>query len=200
MTTRIEVFPADYEALLVLEEVRADDKIVYFESCACLPLRDRIAEKTRERGQLVIIGSRGVKESAAEEVECREGTYEKVPVEDNWATLAIGECSLDEFKDSKQAVSELWRILAPGGKILLSGPVGTDDEVISRASIVEFLTLDKTRELLREAGFVSIKLVDLTPQVLERLARSHYYRKFAETMVGMRIMFVFAKATKVSSS
>lgn len=53
-------------------------------------------------------------------VEFREGLLEKIPVDDNWADVAISNGVINLCADKKQVFSEVWRVLRPGGRFQFS--------------------------------------------------------------------------------
>jgi arsenite methyltransferase len=50
-------------------------------------------------------------------VEFREGLAERLPVEDGWADVVISNGVINLCADKKQAFSEIFRVLRPGGRI-----------------------------------------------------------------------------------
>ncbi len=50
-------------------------------------------------------------------VEFREGLIEDMPVEDGWADVVISNGVINLCADKKQAFSEIWRVLRPGGRL-----------------------------------------------------------------------------------
>ena len=50
-------------------------------------------------------------------VEFREGLLEEIPVEDGWADVVISNGVINLCADKKGVMSELWRILRPGGRL-----------------------------------------------------------------------------------
>jgi ubiquinone/menaquinone biosynthesis C-methylase UbiE len=67
-------------------------------------------EKSRKTAELM-----GLKH-----VEFREGLLEEIPVEDGWADVVISNGVINLCADKKQAFSELWRVLRPGGRLQFS--------------------------------------------------------------------------------
>ncbi len=51
------------------------------------------------------------------QVEFREGILEQIPVQDGWADVVISNGVINLCADKKQAFSELWRVLRPGGRL-----------------------------------------------------------------------------------
>jgi ubiquinone/menaquinone biosynthesis C-methylase UbiE len=50
-------------------------------------------------------------------VEFREGILEKLPVEDGWADVVISNGVINLCADKQQVLSEVWRVLRPGGHL-----------------------------------------------------------------------------------
>jgi arsenite methyltransferase len=50
-------------------------------------------------------------------VEFREGLLEELPVADNWADAVISNGVINLCADKKQTLSEIWRVLRPGGHL-----------------------------------------------------------------------------------
>jgi ubiquinone/menaquinone biosynthesis C-methylase UbiE len=51
------------------------------------------------------------------QVEFREGLLENIPVQDGWADVVISNGVINLCADKRQAFSELWRVLRPGGSL-----------------------------------------------------------------------------------
>lgn len=51
------------------------------------------------------------------QVEFREGLLEQIPVRDGWADVVISNGVINLCADKRQAFSELWRVLRPGGRL-----------------------------------------------------------------------------------
>lgn len=72
---------------------------------------------------------RSAEESAAANVEFREGLAEELPVDDAWADVVISNGALNLCPDKLAALGEMARVLKPGGRlqiadILVQKPVG----------------------------------------------------------------------------
>ena len=50
-------------------------------------------------------------------VEFREGLIEEMPVADGWADTVISNGVINLCPDKKQTMSEIWRVLKPGGHL-----------------------------------------------------------------------------------
>jgi SAM-dependent methyltransferase len=51
------------------------------------------------------------------QVEFREGLLERIPLQDGWADVVISNGVINLCADKRQAFSELWRVLRPGGRL-----------------------------------------------------------------------------------
>lgn len=54
-----------------------------------------------------------------ERVRFRQGNVQKLPFEDNTVDLAVTTFSLHHWRDPKQALQEIYRVLKPGGQLLI---------------------------------------------------------------------------------
>jgi arsenite methyltransferase len=50
-------------------------------------------------------------------IEFREGILEKLPIEDGWADVVISNGVINLCADKQQVLSEIWRVLRPGGHL-----------------------------------------------------------------------------------
>jgi arsenite methyltransferase len=50
-------------------------------------------------------------------VEFREGILEKLPIDDGWADVVISNGVINLCADKQQVLSEIWRVLRPGGHL-----------------------------------------------------------------------------------
>jgi arsenite methyltransferase len=50
-------------------------------------------------------------------IEFREGILEKLPIEDGWADVVISNGVINLCGDKQQVLSEIWRVLRPGGHL-----------------------------------------------------------------------------------
>lgn len=94
------------------------------------------------------------KTHAGRKADFRAGGYPDLPVENNWADLAVCLEVLEHVPDDHQAAGELFRIVKPGGHLLLSVP-GTwywpDYERL--IGHYRHYTGESVRELVEGAGF-----------------------------------------------
>lgn len=67
-------------------------------------------------------------EGGFENVEFREGLMEDLPIEDGWADVVISNGVLNLTPDKRQALTEMARVLKPGGRLQI-GDILVDREV-----------------------------------------------------------------------
>jgi len=119
------------------------------------------------------IARRNADEARVSNYETRLGRAEEIPVESNSVNLVVTQSSFHEWEDPQKGLSEILRILKPGGSLILKD---YNRVWLSgwRRSLLKFLltmvgesyedhvgmfrfTFDKVADLLREAGFDEIK-------------------------------------------
>lgn len=114
--------------------------------------------------------------AGAGNVEFRKGTIEDVPLSDGAVNVVISNCVINLSVDKPAVLAEMFRVLAPGGRIGLSDVVA-DDELTpdQRAARGEYvgciagtLSVSEYVEGLAAAGFDSVT-IDLTHQVADRM-------------------------------
>jgi len=101
-------------------------------------------------------------------VEFRLGEIENLPVEDEWVDVIISNCVINLSPDKKKVFAEAFRVLKPGGRMVISDIV-TDkklpDEIRKSFSawaecIGGALTRKEYLNAIKNAGFARIKILD----------------------------------------
>lgn len=105
-------------------------------------------------------------------VDVRHGDALALPIEDGTITVAAQNCLFNIFKDDDRdvALAEIYRVLAPGGRLVLSDPVAPhplpqhllDDEVL-RARCMTPPTLERYLDDLVRAGFGTLEVRRKSP-------------------------------------
>lgn len=104
----------------------------------------------------------------ADFVDVRKGDALHLPVEDNSIDVAAQNCLFNIFEkeDLKKAIAEMYRVLKPHGRLVLSDPVTEDsmpdslrnDERLRALCLSGSLPLKKYIKMLTEAGFGTIEI------------------------------------------
>jgi SAM-dependent methyltransferase len=90
-----------FDCFIAAHQVGREGRVVGVDMLA------EMLEKSRKTAELM-----GLKN-----VEFREGLLEEIPVEDGWADVVISNGVINLCADKKGVMSELWRILRPGGSL-----------------------------------------------------------------------------------
>ncbi|HSJ16456.1 MAG TPA: methyltransferase domain-containing protein, partial [Solirubrobacterales bacterium] len=112
-------------------------------------------------------------------VEFVAGDAVALPFADYSFDAVLSECSLCTFADKSRAVSEMRRVLRPGGRVALSDVVAEVDSLPDRlrgalgavACVGEALPPGAHRGLLEEAGFELLAEEDRSPDAIEMADR-----------------------------
>lgn len=119
------------------------------------------------------IARKNADEAGMSNFETRLGKAEEIPVEPNSVNLVVTQSSFHEWEDQRKGLSEIFRILKPGGSLTLKD-YNRDWLSGWRRSLFKFplkvvgesyedhvemfkFTFDQVADLLREAGFDEIK-------------------------------------------
>jgi len=134
------------------------------------------------------IARKNADEAGMSNYETRLGKAEELPIESNSVNLVVTQSSFHEWEDPRKGLSEIFRILKPGGSLILKD-YNRDWLSKWRRNLFKFFmaivgesyedhlgmfkfTFDEVASLLREAGFYEIKGkgkgVELFVQALKR--------------------------------
>jgi len=104
----------------------------------------------------------------SEFVDVRKGDALNLPVEDESIDVAAQNCLFNIFdkEDLKKAIAEMYRVLKPNGRLVLSDPVTEDpmpeslknDERLRALCLSGSLPLDEYIKMLTDAGFGTIEI------------------------------------------
>jgi arsenite methyltransferase len=101
-------------------------------------------------------------------VEFRLGEIENLPVPDNFVDCVISNCVINLAPDKKRVFKETFRVLKPGGRLMVSDIVVTQElpDVIKSSlaayvgCIAGALKKNEYLQTIREAGFHEVRVVD----------------------------------------
>jgi radical SAM protein with 4Fe4S-binding SPASM domain len=122
-------------------------------------------------------------------VEFRKGNIMELPVEDNSVDLIISNCVINLTEDKTSVLDEIYRILKPGGRFIISDIVSDKpvpgymkrDKELWNACLSGALTVKRFQETAENAGFAC---VDLTKNYLYK--KVEYIRFYSITMKGKK--------------
>lgn len=100
-------------------------------------------------------------------VEFREGLIEKLPVEDASVDVVISNCVINLSTDKPQVFREVFRVLRPGGRMIVSDIVlnrelpasARDDAGLYAACIAGALLRGDYLQAIRSAGFAAVQVL-----------------------------------------
>ncbi|MBN2808771.1 MAG: methyltransferase domain-containing protein [Deltaproteobacteria bacterium] len=104
-------------------------------------------------------------------LEFKFGYLEELPLEDESADIIISNCVLNLSANKRQVFREIFRVLKPGGRLLISDvvcmfepdPAIRNDETLKGECIAGSLTLTHLFGLLQESGFINARSHKLFP-------------------------------------
>jgi MoaA/NifB/PqqE/SkfB family radical SAM enzyme/ubiquinone/menaquinone biosynthesis C-methylase UbiE len=102
-----------------------------------------------------------------ENVAFKKGFLEQLPLADNTVDLVISNCVINLSQDKRETFAEIFRILAPGGRIFISDVVTDEpcppeiqnDAVLRGACLSGALVQPQLMSILESAGFSRIRVV-----------------------------------------
>ncbi|MCF6359623.1 MAG: arsenosugar biosynthesis arsenite methyltransferase ArsM [Cyclobacteriaceae bacterium] len=115
-------------------------------------------------------------------IDLRKGTALDLPIEDNSIDVAAQNCLFNIFtkEDLKIALKEMYRVLKPNGRLVMSDPVSDDfippnvqnDERLRALCMSGMLSLKEYLRMIAEAGFGTLEVRAKRPYRV--LAPGHY--------------------------
>ncbi|HVP36028.1 MAG TPA: arsenite methyltransferase [Terriglobales bacterium] len=123
-------------------------------------------------------------------VEFRLGEIENLPVADNFANTIISNCVINLVPDKKRVFKETFRILKPGGRLMISDLVLLKELPDFIKNSVEAyigclsgaIMKDDYLNAIKEAGFKEVKIVDETHFPIELMASDSTAKVLVEQM------------------
>lgn len=116
-----------------------------------------MVSKARKNAEKVGVGN----------VEFRLGEIENLPIADDTADIIMSNCVINLSPDKQNVYNEAYRVLKPGGRLAISDILATavlpeeirNDLALVAACVGGAATIQDTREMLEEAGFLGIKII-----------------------------------------
>jgi len=120
--------------------------------------------------EMIRKGEKIARENGYTTVEFRMGEIENLPVEDNSVDIIISNCVINLSPDKLQTFKEAYRVLKPGGRILVSDLVteGELPEDIKKSfdawsgCIAGALEKNEYLDTIEKAGFIKVEIVNQT--------------------------------------
>lgn len=117
--------------------------------------------------EMIERSTRAASGAGFENVEFRLGTLEELPVEDAWADVVISNGVLNLVPDKAAALTEMHRVLRPGGRLQVADIVlarevpqsSRADVSLWTGCIAGGLLADQLAALVRDAGFTEVEVI-----------------------------------------
>lgn len=180
----------------------------------CFLAAGRVGKKGRVIGvdmtpEMIARAEENAMKGGYENVEFRQGEIENLPVEDNHIDTVISNCVINLSPDKKKVFSELYRVLKPGARFVVSDivfsrpvPESLRDNIAAYVSCVAgAMVKEDYLNAIKEAGFSDIRIlgeqnfpVDLTVSdpVAEALRKdsslsAEELKKISESILSMKV-------------
>ena len=153
---------AGFDCFLAANRVGEKGKVIGVD------MTPEMIEKARENAQM----------SNCANVEFRLGEIENLPAADNAVDVVISNCVINLSPDKKRVFGEAFRVLKPGGRLMVSDivllrelPDFIKSSVAAYVGCVSGAMMkDEYTEAIREAGFQEVKILDETVFPFEYMA------------------------------
>ena len=97
-----------------------------------------------------------------------KGDIENIPLQDNYASLVISNCVLALAPDKEKVFNEVYRVLKPGGRFVISDVVSEstipsemrDDAEFFSSCVSGASQVDQYFDIIKKAGFTNIEELD----------------------------------------
>lgn len=123
-------------------------------------------------------------------VEFRHGEIEKLPVEDNTIDVIISNCVINLVPDKEKAFKEAFRVLRPGGRLMVSDivllkelPEFIKDSVEAYVGCVSGAVMkDNYLNAMRSAGFQDVRIIEETVFPLDCISNDPIGQSILESL------------------
>ena len=163
---------AGFDAFLAVRKVGKTGRVIGVD------MTDEMLEKARENA----------KKGGFDNVEFRKGDIEDLPLDDEEIDVVISNCVINLAPDKEKVFRETYRVLKPGGRLMVSDVVlnkplpdklKNDDELLSGCVAGAILKEDYIN-LLKKVGFTNIQIHKTTPGFLKDYTQSITFSAFKQ--------------------
>ncbi|NJW51556.1 arsenite methyltransferase [Salinimicrobium oceani] len=139
-------------------------------------------------------------------VEFREGDIDDMPVSDNLADVIVSNCVLNLVPDKQKVISEIYRVLKPGGHFSISDivllgelPVSLREDAEMYAGCVSgAIQKEDYLQYIKDAGFQNLQLqkekpITIPDDILEKYLSQHEIDEFKKGSTGIFSITVYAE-------
>jgi ubiquinone/menaquinone biosynthesis C-methylase UbiE len=155
--------------------------------------------------EMVARGKENIVQGGYKNVEFRLGEIDNLPLADHSVDVVISNCVVNLVPDKAKVFAEVYRVLVPGGRFMIS-------DMVTKTRLPDFIresieahisclgaALDEYLEAVRSAGFEEIRILKETPfpyelmaqtaeEIIKRLKVSEKeVREFAKSVVSITI-------------
>ncbi len=138
--------------------------------------------------QMIDLARENAKKGDYENVEFRLGEIENLPIADNIADLVISNCVINLSPEKEQVFKETYRVLKPGGRIMISDIVLMQElhhlvkqNLEAYVSCVSgALIREDYLRIIQEAGFQNVKIVGESYFPIKLMISDHNLIEFKE--------------------
>lgn len=117
--------------------------------------------------EMIEAANRNITKSGLKNIEVRKGEMEKMPVASNSVDWIISNCVINLSPEKQAVFAESFRVLKPGGRVMISDIVTNDLPVHLRNNLMTWAgclggAIEETDyiQLVKDAGFEDVKVVD----------------------------------------
>ena len=139
-------------------------------------------------------------------VEFREGDIDDMPVSDNVADVIVSNCVLNLVPDKPKVISEIFRVLKPGGHFSISDvvlvgelpPSLRQDAEMYAGCVAGAIQKEDYLKYIKDAGFENLKLqkekpITIPDDILEKYLSAEEMTNFKKGETGIFSITVYAE-------
>jgi SAM-dependent methyltransferase len=151
----------------------------------CFLAANKVGEKGKVIGvdmtpEMVDKARENLRKSKHRNIELRLGEIENLPVADNTGNVVISNCVINLSPDKRRVFEEAFRVLRPGGRLMISDIVLLRElpERVKRSvqayigCIAGAVKKERYLELIEEAGFQDVRIMEEIPYPIDFAAEN----------------------------